>query len=258
MSKQNGTWTKNFDMFSLDKENRPHEPGKHKALYESLEKNGYDGARPIVCVRRSGRLFIVDGQHRYHWCREHEAAFTYTVSEFAAPREFNAVEIPWSMDNWIASHVAGGNKAVQELDAFRKEYGLSPTTCEMLLAGRCGTVHGAYVKQGNVQIKDRDFAHKVASTVSGLTPSFKYAKDMLCVTAIARFCRVPEFDSSKLVAQANKRPGLLIRQATVDQYSSMFTEVYNYGAKNSRIPLNFMADEVMRARNRALNRKGHP
>ncbi len=246
-------WTKNYGMFDLDKENRPHEPGKHKALYKSLQENGYDGARPIVCVRRSGRLVIVDGQHRYYWCQEHGVAFTYTVSEFASPREFNSVEVPWSMDNWIASHIASGNKAMQELDGFRKEYNLSPSTCEMLLAGRCGTVHGAYIKQGNVQIKDREFAHKVASTVAGLLPSFKYAKDMLCVTAIARFCRVPQFNGGRLVSQCKTWPGMVVRQATVDQYSAMFDEVYNKGAGvKQRIPLKFAADQEMRKRNRAL------
>ena len=255
MSKNNETWTKNFEMFSLDEENRPHEPGKHKALYRSLEENGYDGARPIVCARRKGRLFIVDGQHRYHWCREHGVAFTYTVSEFAAPRDFNAVEVPWSMDNWISSHVAAGNVAVTELDEFRKEYGLPPTVCEMLLAGRCGTAQGKTIKEGTVEIKDRVYAHNVARTVCAIHEGFRYAKEMLFITAVARCCRVPEFVPNKLIEKARTWPGELSRQATLEQYGVMINALYNRDVKGKRIPLKFLADEAMRKRNRGIKHK---
>jgi hypothetical protein len=252
MSKQNGTWTKRFDMFSLDKENRPHDPGKHKRLVESLEHHGYDGARPVVCVRKNGRLFIIDGQHRYHWCREHGVAFTYTVSEFASPREFNGVEVPWSMGDYISSHINAGNKAVTELAEFQQAYGLPPTLCEMLLSGRCGTAHGRTIKDGNVQIKDRDFAHNVARTVKGIGEVFKYAKEMLFVTAVARCCRVVEFVPNRLIEQAKSWPAGLTRAATVEQYSTMIDDLYNRNAKGKRIPLRFLADQAMRLRNRAI------
>ena len=248
-------WTKNYGMFDLDAENRPHNPGKHKALYESLEKNGYDGAQAIVCVRRNGRLVIVDGQHRYFWCMERGVAFTYTVSQIAEPRGFNTAAVPWSMGDWISSHVAGGNPGVTELNEFMLKHELPATMCEMLLAGRVGTGMGKTIKAGTVEVKDSAFADHVASTIVGLFKTFKHAKDMNCVTAIARFCRVSQFKGSRLVSQCEAWPGEIVRHATVDQYSAMFDEVYNRGAgKKLRIPLKFLADQEMRTRNRSVKK----
>jgi len=61
------------------------------------------------------------------------------------------------------------------------------------------------------------------------------------------------------VSQCEAWPGMVVRQATVDQYSAMFDDVYNKGAGSKlRIPLKYEADKEMRKRNRACNRKGNP
>lgn len=251
--KQQITWTKNYALFDLVKGNRPFSKGLHKALFESLETHGYDGARPIVCSMVNGRLTIVDGQHRFYWCREHGAAFTYTVSDSATPREFNTQQVPWSIHDWIASHIADGNEAIQELDAFRQKYSLPATICEMLLGGRVSTTSRGLIKTGGVKIIDRKFAHKVAETVQKIAEVFPHARDISCVTALARFCRVPEFNHSRLIEQARNYPAEVLRCATIDGYSKMFDAVYNRNAKATRIPLAFRADEEMRKRNRGVS-----
>jgi hypothetical protein len=134
-----------------------------------------------------------------------------------------------------------------------RKYGLPATMCEMLLAGRVGTAMGRMIKAGPVEVKDRAFADHVASTIVGLFKTFRHAKDINCVTAVARFCRVAQFKGSRLVSQCEAWPGMVVRQATVDQYSAMFDDVYNMKAgSKQRIPLKFLADQEMRKRNRCV------
>jgi hypothetical protein len=253
--KQGITCTRNYGMFTFSKSNRPHSPGKHKQLESALVRNGYDPARPIVCWRTpAGALEIVDGQHRFYICREHGIPICYTVTEQRSARDFNSTTVGWSMGDYIASHVAEGNKALVELDAFQRKYGVPATIAEMLLAGRVGNAHGKTIKEGTVQITDRAFAEMVGSVIVGVCKVFKHAREMLFITAIARFCRVPQFNIGKMIGQINAYPGELNRQATLDQYAIMLESIYNRNAKGNRVPIRFLADEEMRKRNRANRR----
>jgi hypothetical protein len=123
----------------------------------------------------------------------------------------------------------------------------------MLLSGRVGYIRGKYIREGTMQVKDSEFAHNVASIVAAISKVFPHAKDTHCVQAIARFCKVPSFVPARLVDQVLKMPGMVTRQAGLNQYNKMFSDVYNFQCRK-RIPLDFLADEVARKLNGACPR----
>jgi hypothetical protein len=245
--------TKNYTVFLFAKNNRPYRPSKHRDLYRSMQKKGFDPDYPIDCYRnKKGELIVVDGQHRLNFAKELGLPVYYRIVRNSSAREFNRTMVAWDIADYISSHIGDGNKAVAEMDEFRLKYGISPAMAEMLLAGRVAFIQGKTIKDGNVQIKNRPFAEKVASTISAIKQVFPYATEMKFVTAIARFCCVPEFVPSRLIEKIRAIPGLLVRQPTVNSYATLLADIYNrsMGSK-SRIDIKFLADEAMRKRNPA-------
>jgi len=245
------TATRNYALFSFAKNNRPYRPAKHKTLYQSMTEKGFDPDCPIDCFRTAeGRLIVVDGQHRLNFAKELGLPVFYRIVAHESAREFNRTAVAWDISDYIVSHIGDGNKAVAEMEEFRIQYGISPAMAEMLLSGRVAFSQGKTIKDGNVQIKNRPFAEKVASTIAAIKQVFPYATEMKFVTAVARFCYVPEFAPSRLIEKIRSMPGLLVRQPTVNAYTSALAEIYNYDMKKHRIDIKFMADEAMRKRNK--------
>jgi hypothetical protein len=244
--------TRNYRAFVVAKNNRPTCPGKHQALFESMRKNGFNPDFPILCYKSNGgMLVIVDGQHRHHFAEELGLPVYYRIIESRDSRKFNHTSVSWNISDYIASHVAEGNKEVTQLGDFMKRFGLPAVVSSSLLGGFLGTGNGLgkAIKSGEVEVTHRAFAERVAGIVQSISEVFRFAKDAKFIATIARFCLVPKFIEKTLIHKIKSCPGKLTRQASIEQYSLLLEEIYNYGSRSGRLALKFMADEIARKKN---------
>lgn len=72
----------------------PQRPDENQLLEESLLKNGYDPAYPIIAWDG----FLIDGHNRYDLCKKHGIEFTFLEKDFENRHDV----INWIIDNQLS------------------------------------------------------------------------------------------------------------------------------------------------------------
>jgi hypothetical protein len=246
--------TKNYGLFDFNIVNRDFQPGKHKALLESLKKHGYDPARPIVCARNArGRLEVVDGQHRLNFCKQLGIPVYYVVSEHSDPRAFNTQSVGWSIHDWLKSWTCAGNRHYETLAAFVARHRLPVSTSAYLLGGSQFGIGGRIVddvKNGSFKATHVQHAERCADAIAAIAEYFAEGRSFHFVGALSMCMRVPEFKVETLIYKIRKYPGEIRPTNQFDRYLEDIEALYNKASKTARIPLRFLAKEATKSANK--------
>ncbi len=250
-AKITSTATRDYSLFVLG-DNRPLNPGAHRALRVSLKKHGFLWMYPVVCIRSNGKLLIRDGQHRFHFAKELGLPVWYIVAErdydVAA---FNSTQKPWNVGDYMSRFSLNEDlgESYREALEFSKTYGIHISGAIALLAG---TVSYSNVKDivisGQFEVKDRQWAHATGRTYTGIVASAPMLKGKRCLDACMAVCRVPGFDPDRLFEGLRAHPEAIMTYSTREGYLTMFEKLYNY-RKRQLVPLKMRALEELRNRN---------
>ena len=245
--------TRNYGQFESDTTNRPitdRDGSKLRTLRASMKKYGFLPF-PIIVKREGDHLRIIDGQHRFSVAKELGLPISWVETDRndIVIAEVAAAQCPWSLIHYVGSFAAQGAKDYESLLQFSNETSIPLGTAASLLIGDCGGAHNVFdaVKNGKFKVKDVDYARRVASILGVIKKHVPWAMVKNSVNAISRFVRVKEFDDAQMIKRIETHPHMLRKCATLDTYSEMYAEVYNYSSR-TRIPLAFLAGEVMSAR----------
>lgn len=258
MSSKKIQMTKNYRLFRRQaEENRPLNVKKHKKLKESMQQYGFLSCFPIVCVRdENGNLVIKDGQHRYtlaellglpiYWVEE-TTDFDVAIVNSAAK--------PWVLRDYVDKHIANNLPAYRDGLEFVERHGLPIGVAFALLAGTTAFANcqESFV-DGTFKVKDRKWADAVAGIygpMGAMAPCLKTSPFVLACMAV---CRVPDFDSKRLLDGASKCRDKLVSFSTRDAFLDMMEGLYNYGRKNL-VGLKSAAVMVMRNRNGSVPKR---
>jgi hypothetical protein len=252
--------TNKYDLFYRSDDNRPLDLTRHKALSKSMETYGFLEDYPIgVYPDGKGKFVIKDGQHRHAIAASLGLPIYYIISSV----DYDVAVVSsaakgWRPIDYAERWAAAGKPDYTEAIEFVREYKIPLCTGFALLAGTTsfGNLQPAFTN-GDYKVKDRAWAVKVASLhqgVSRINPKLRSANLLIAFMAV---CRLPEFDSQRLLANAASAPDKLVGYSTLDQCLRMLEEVYNFRRTN-RFPLEFKAREVMRARSAAKPKRDDP
>ena len=258
MSKTNGDVarlqvTKNYRLFHRSADNRPLDLPAHKPLMNSMKEYGFLKSFPISVFRDDARRLVVkDGQHRLALAEELNLPVYYIIdgAEWDVAK-VNSTPRTWAPKHYALTFAAKGKKAYGELLEFHEGHGIPITTCVALLTG--ATCFSNYKKDflgGKFVVKDREWAEKVASLYTSLIRSSKDVKSARLLEACMGCCRVDDFNGGRLIDNVSKCREKLLRYSTRDAFLAMLDDIYNFG-RHKRMPLKFMAQEAMAARNPA-------
>jgi hypothetical protein len=251
--------TKNYRMFGRSSENRPFDLRKHKRLSESMKLYGFLREFPIVAIRDAkGNLIVKDGQHRLaiaeslglpvYWI---EASKDWDVAVV------NSTAKPWLIRDYAEKHAANGLSAYRDGLEFADQHHIPVGVAFAMLAGTTsfGNIESQFV-DGTFKVKDRKWAEAVASLYGPLVLLSQAVRHSNFLAACMAVCRVAEFDTKRMLANAERCRERLVSYSTREAYLEMLEEIYNFGRHGPRlVGLKVEAMKVMRERNATVKAK---
>lgn len=249
--------TKNYRLFTIDKENRPLKLPEHRRLKKSMQMYGFLRSFPVVCARSAqGDLIVKDGQHRLAFAEELGLAVHYIVEEIDFDiATINASPKSWSVSDYAQMHAANGVDDYREGLEFAEKYRIPVGMAFAALAGTtCMTNISDRFKRGEFTVKDRAYAELVGYTFDSIVKLAKSVRKDVFLKAIMSVCRVPDFDAERLINGVAGSREKLVSYSTKDAYLDVLEELYNR-RRQRPVALKFEALQAMRERNPLRKKK---
>jgi hypothetical protein len=251
--------TSNYAMFSIDDENRPLQlnGAKRSELRRSMQKYGFLKAYPILCVQRSGKLWVKDGQHRLAIAQELGLAVWYVIEDqdidIAA---LNNTQCTWKASDYLGRYAAQGNTDYIELQEFRDRHRLTISLCIGLLGDQAEerNLHEKF-KSGKFKVKSRKTADRIATLYTRIGEHNRRVKSRFLMGALFAMCQIDGLDDERLLHGVERCPELLVSYGSREGYLDMLERLYNYG-RRTKYPLKIEAENAIRRRNPANRQIG--
>lgn len=228
--------TTNYEQFEFSEANRAIDATHVRRLKRNIKTNGL--VQPII-VTSDG--YIIDGQHRYHACRELGVPIQYVVREsmnMADVVELNNLSKRWSMLDKVQSFAAQGNDHYIKLLEFYEEC----ITVDPKFSVRAAS----FIAQGSASMaRSGSVRGNLGSGTWEFNSTMEHAKRRLhaighfrqwdfwmksnFITAFLRCMRtVDGFDWRELLRKAQMYPHLFVYAGTTDDFMRVFETVYNH------------------------------
>lgn len=229
--------TTDYSKFEFNELNRGVDDAHVRRLTKNIKQNGL--IQPIV-VTADGN--IIDGQHRFHACRELGIPVQYIIRDAMTMTDvvqLNNMSKPWSVMDKVQSYAAQGNENYVRLLEFHAE-------CQEV-DPRFSIRAASHLAQGSAAHSSSK--HSKGLSLGGGTWEFKSSKEDALkrlyalsqfkrfsfylnnnfVTAFLRCIRtVDGFNWKELLKKAEMNPHLFIHAGTTNEYMRMFETVYNH------------------------------
>ena len=217
--------TKNYEMFSSIKGNRPKNQLHLSRLKKSMEEELL--VSPIVV---NEKYQVIDGQHRLQISTELNLPVRYIVCEGYGLDEVHRLNQNgknWTTPEFIEGYANMGYKDFIYLRDFTERMGLNVSSAITLLGDEGGKANQS-IKNGTWTITNKDRAEKIGNWVSIIQPYFSRGKQDVFVRALIRLYNNPNFEFSVLISKISKQPTSLVPCVNVEQYLTLLEDIYNY------------------------------
>lgn len=252
--------TREYGTFEMHEHNRPiHEDAR---LLDSMQRYGFMPSSPIQCRRNgNGKLLVIRGHHRLDIAKRLKLPVWYVIDDTNTDLfSLEAVHQAWSVNDFTHARASAGDASCAKVLAFREQHGITLGAAISLVAGESAGSNNAVkgIKTGTFKAA-ADSSHAIA--VVAITDHLRdlkiaFATSSAFVQAVSAALRVPEFNADRFKHRASLYPGLMTKRSTVVECLNEIEALYNYGAKDKRLPLAFRAREVGRERQAKFGGKG--
>jgi len=242
--------TNNYSRFVLSSFNR--DVKKTFRLRISMLRHGWIPAYPLD-VRRlpDGKLEIRDGHHRFEVARNLHIPVKYVeCKDQASIPELIRTHAPWSLKDYLTSHVRSGKPAYTLVFEYHKKTGITLSACISLLAGEsaCSFNYIEKFKEGSFRLGNTIHAEIVGAIVLCCkTHGITFACNIYLVQAISKIAWAKGFDPKVMMNKIASFAEFMTKQPTKQDYVKMLDTIYNRQAR-IKIPLEFLANEAARQR----------
>lgn len=235
--------TTNYSRFKFMHGNREVKSCRVGKLIRSIKRKNMLAQFPIVCMKNSTGLYVMDGQHRYTAAKELGLPIYYIEAknlEIADVAATNSAQKGWTPKDFIHSFAEQGHAQYKELLSFMEEHGLGVSISTALLGGQLseGGSSTRSVCEGRFIVKDAPFANRVAAGVKACGHFFQGFADRGFVLAIARLMAVKGFTITRFIQKLEYQSTQMVKCASWTQYVDLIEEIFNHRARgNDIIPL---------------------
>jgi hypothetical protein len=251
--------TKDYGLFKLTLDNREVREKRVKKLLPSMRQYGWLPSHPMLVRRDGSHFLILDGQGRFHAAKILGIPVLYVVTTMhVSIPKVNEGQSPWGLVDYVGSYSQQGHADYHYLQEFSKRHKLPVSQCAQILRGGVAVAGNANdaIKSGKFKATDVEYAERVATVVSALAAAHPCARTSNFINAVSRVLNVTELDMKRLIDSIYKRPELVGPRASCDAYVELLEVIYNFSAKQKRLPLAFLTKEVMAKRKATFGKQG--
>lgn len=225
--------TSNYDLFAFEIGNRDYKEWWANELAKRIKTKNMLSIRPIICVRRNGRLYIIDGQHRLGACKILGIPVPYEIVEGITPQDIavlNANQKGWGTTDYLNHYVQLGHKDYITIQKFIEETGFAVSVaCNLCQCKSNEGGQGMAFRSGAITVTDKSMkqAREVASVVSKMRDAgVLFSRDRSLVKAIHSILIAhPQFDVPRFIVRLKSNP--FEKKANWLQYVMEIESVYN-------------------------------
>jgi hypothetical protein len=249
--------TKNYALFTMSADNRAIEINRRKELKASMERYGFLPGFPLMCRKDSGKLIIVDGQHRFMLAQKLGIAVWYTVTDQDVDvAVVNAAQRGWNIAAYVNRYARGGNEHYIKLIQFAKTHAMPIGSAAGALVGHSTASNAAKeIKDGAFEIRNWEYAALVARMYNAIRKARKECATAQVLNAISAICHIPKFDHERMEKNIMRRADMLRRFNNRDACLLMLEEIYNDQAHaKKRRPIAFESKQALTARTLIINK----
>lgn len=226
--------TKEYNVFKLDKRNRPLSEEKVKSFMKMFQK-GLFFLKEFPAII-DDNFVVLDGQHRYEACKRLSLPFYFRWADRLSID--NVVDVQsnsgWKTMDFLHSYIQQGNQNYIILYRFIKKYEIPATTAVMLLSSATHKktsfliTSGFY--EGNFLVRNEKNAHVVAEAVIDFVElGFSGARNRSFIQALYKVMAHPEYSHKRMMDKMKSfGASLLHLQINADFYLRNLEELYNY------------------------------
>lgn len=222
--------TTEYEKFSLIYFNREISEEEVQLIIKAIEEGkNYLRVFPIVV---NSKFEITDGQHRYRAAERLELPLYYIVDDDFVMEDAiaaNTVTTNWTTKEYMNSYA---KKGFPEYIKLRNFYLENPWIKISLLPKLCSrnTVPKFTFQRGHYKADRIDYAKKVVAMVNSLRPIIgdNQAEYRYLILTMMNLAQNPNYNHKRMLEKLKQRTSLFRRCADVEQYLSMFTQIYNY------------------------------
>ena len=233
--------TEDYTRFEFNELNR----GVDAAHVRKLKKNIKDiGLVQPITVDSDGH--IIDGQHRFHACRELGIPVRYIIQDSMNMEDvvaLNNMSKPWSTMDKVQSFAAQGNEHYQKLLDFYQDCKdldnrISIRVAILIAQGRASHA-SSNQKKMNIGKGTWEFREDYEVALKRLYSLLQFKRwdfylKQSFVTAFLRCLRtIDGFDPSELLKRAETHSHMFVYAGTTEETLRVFENVYNYRRKGN-------------------------
>lgn len=219
--------TRNYSMFTPNPENRPVDIDRAMAIAKEIAiGNNYLSTNPITV---NENLMIMKGHHRFVAAKIAGVEIYYIIDPHFRIQDAIREDIRtahWTTKDHLDRYANNGVPEFVALRNFWKEY---PWLTISNLIRLCAV--GGYKKQefpdGKYEIDRLDFARRVCNMALDFKPYFKDWHSKTFLDALLQLAVREKYSHPRMIRKFGYQTVKLQRQATVQQYLDVLSEIYN-------------------------------
>jgi len=222
--------TSDYNQFVILEANRDATRGHVEALKAAFEEVGNLTAVQPILVNE--KFEIIDGQHRFIAARELDEPIYYTIAPalgIAEARSMNILHRSWSTYDFAESYASEGNPNYRKYLQLKEEYRLNHVTMITYAEGQEKTGLLAQFRKGDFVIKNLDEWQTRLEMLYSVRDFAPMYRDMYFSRAFLWMIQNPEYSHKHMLAKLSLwGEQILRRMGSVQEYSRLLEEIYNY------------------------------
>lgn len=220
--------TKDYSIFSFVEGNRNINDLHVERLKQSMKEEYL--MSPIIV---NEKFQIIDGQHRFKAIEDLGKTVYFVICQGYSLEEvhrLNQLNQTWDKKDFLHGYIDKGVEAYKECKKFMDKYKLTSVNIaiELLDIDRSHRIREKQFKNGEWEITSQEWAEELMEKVIDFEEYFKSWNSVLFIKAFKRLYSVDNYEHENMKKKLKYSGGDLSSRATISQYLSMLTEIYNF------------------------------
>lgn len=226
--------TMDYGQFKYIKGNRELVEAHVRKLSDQISKKDFQ--IPIIV---NEKMEVCEGQHRLEAYKSLGMPITYMIKdglEIQDIREMNSTSRAWTMQEFLDSHVALGNKEYEVLKWFHQKYEFAISDSVSMLNGKGwhNSEDLADFKNGVFKVTDLEWAKETADKIHKIGDYFPYYKKRSFVGAMISALKDSTFIWKVFEARLESHSSKLKNQGSRNDFILNIERLYNHNTSASK------------------------